>query len=366
MKEAAAKELSKCGSVCSTHKFQISAFALHIKISACEKHFLMPIPRISCRYAVLCLCMLTKSGRWRKYNMTFQILLLLPAASDSSYHFAHFITTHIAGPLKIQMCTFSSTRPTAQSCALAFCPRRRGNDESLNWDFRFGAALAGGNISNPFLCCRFYDFLRRLLSHSLFEKQTTVHQILSENSILENIFSAHILTNENPFSFCLRKSFCCPPSDYPCRCSPRFWKHTIHTPFVIRSNSTTRFLYQNKFPWQAIFVLRSSTPLLHLRIHVHLFSRKIQKQRSEQPSLCCSSHDGEYIDFAILGTERSRDERRLKLLGGHLNGNYGSNGCYRQCRFEQQENISSMRRWALGREEKATEIVGGWMGFWDG
>lgn len=62
----------------STHNFQISALALHIKIfpsqplAIFEKHFLMPIPRISA-VMVLCLCMLTKSGRWRKYNMTFQI-----------------------------------------------------------------------------------------------------------------------------------------------------------------------------------------------------------------------------------------------------------------------------------------------------
>lgn len=39
------------------------------------------------------------------------------------------------------------------------------------------------------------------------------------------------------------------------------------------------------------------------RIHNHLFSRKIQKQRSEQPSLCLG-YDGESILRVLLKSER--------------------------------------------------------------
>lgn len=129
-----------------------------------------------------------------------------------------------------------------------------------------------------------------------------------------------LLTNENPFSFCLRKSFCCPPLSATSFGSSRstFWEHTIHTPFVIRSNSTTRFLvfrflYQNKFPWQAIFVLRNFNHLLlHLGIHVHLFSRKIQKQRSEQPSFALAMTVNTSI-LLFLGSG-SRSVERWKAI----------------------------------------------------
>lgn len=136
-------------------------------------------------------------------------------------------------------------------------------------------------------------------------KQTTVHQILSENAILENVFSSHILTNENPFSFCLRKSFRCPPKNPLCFAFLPVWsiQQYKHTPFVIRSNSTTRFRilrfsYRTNFPAK-----QSSSNKNPPRIHNHLFSRKIQKQRSEQPSLCLG-YDGESILGVLLKSER--------------------------------------------------------------
>jgi hypothetical protein len=142
-------------------------------------------------------------------------------------------------------------------------------------------------------------------------RQTTVHQISSENAIPENILSSNILTNEillvfvcenhfvdHPPSFCTRSSF------FP------FEAFTIHTPFVIR------FSHQQHNPFfglsfsvsKQISLPNNLCPTRNphhsfafvLAIHIHLFSRKIQKQRSEQPSLCLS-HDGEHIDFCDIG-----------------------------------------------------------------
>lgn len=93
---------------------------------------------------VMLMYMLTKSGRWRKYNMTFQNSLLTPPhplyhvlyrrpSKDTNVHFL----LHL--PNRSQFPSF---------------PCAGENDESLNWDFWIFGWLAL-NVFNPFLRCLF-------------------------------------------------------------------------------------------------------------------------------------------------------------------------------------------------------------------
>lgn len=251
------------------------------------------------------------------------------------------------------MWTFSSslTRPTA--CA----PRKESgrNDESLNWDFWIwvvgrGVGLRRGDIyfANPFLPSRPHATPSALVTS--FEKQTTVRQILSKTALPEKTLPVHILTNENPFSFCLRKRsavHCGPPS--PVRLLP----HNIFRPLLLKAHNTHTVCHpleqHNPFFGLSFSVSKqislaskqslsyeTSPHTRRLHTHVHLFSRQIQKQRSEQPSLY-SSHDGEHIDFGLFlgrGVEigGSGDMKGdWSFLGrGHLDGNYGTVECYRR------------------------------------
>jgi hypothetical protein len=125
------------------------------------------------------------------------------------------------------------------------------------------------------------------------------------------------LTNEILLVFVCENHFVDHPTVpfHPPRASS-YLKHSQYTHRLSSaSNNTTRFsvfrfLYQNKFPCQTIFVQRKTPFAFVLAIHIHLFSRKIQKQRSEQPSLCLS-HDGEHIDFCDIGLR----ELRYKAVG---------------------------------------------------
>lgn len=253
--------------------------------------------------------MLTKSGRWRKYNMTFQIF---PHTTPST------LSRPISQALKRYKCIFSSSsRPTAHSFLVSLVRGEWWKFKLRFLDFGWLAI----NVFNPFLRCLFYSFPSRPMS-SCMEKQTTVHQILSENAIQENIFSFHILTNENPFSFCLRKSFRCPSTQNPLA-SPFF-------PFGIYSINTHRLSSArtaNPFFGSFVFRIETNFPAKQSssnknppRIHNHLFSRKLKSSGPSSHLYAWAMTVNRSI-LQVLVKRKSRGAIWCFLEASHLDGN---------------------------------------------